>query len=79
MKYAAIAALIAVVSAEDEYKNGCKPGLTITYYTKDDCKTVDADKDAVVTTDAELKKVDDKCVKNGGYSGTAVAEVKSSK
>ncbi len=66
MKYAAIAALIAVVSAEDEYKNGCKPGMTMTYFTDKECTTVDSDKDAVVTKDSELKKADVACMSATG-------------
>jgi len=49
MKYAAIAALIAVVSAAD-----CPETFKMTFYTDDKCKTKDEDVDAV-EADSEAK------------------------
>jgi hypothetical protein len=48
MKYAAIAALIAVASAAD-----CPKTTKMTFYTDSKCKNVDDDNEAKVATDAE--------------------------
>jgi hypothetical protein len=61
MKYAAIAALIAVASAAD-----CPKTTKTTFYTDSKCTKVDEDKDAVEATDAQkemMKKGG--CIKSG--------------
>jgi hypothetical protein len=70
MKYAAIAALVAVASAADDYKNGCKKGMTTTFFTDDKCKTVDPDTAAVVADDSEMKAFTDACTKLTDKSST---------
>ena len=69
MKYAAIAALIAVVSAAAE-DNGCKKGMKTTFYTDKKCTTVDADTEAVEFTKDQMKAsaFDGKCNKANGSS-----------
>ena len=64
MKYAAIAALIAVVSAKAPASN-CLKGMKTTFYTDKKCETVDEDKAAVEATDKELEAFDGTCKKVG--------------
>ena len=64
MKYAAIAALIAVVSATD-----CPENIKMEYFTDKECKTEDEDNDTMeadATLKANLKKGG--CVKKGDNS-----------
>ena len=60
MKYAAIAALIAVVSAKTPASN-CLKGMKTTFYTDEKCKTVDEDTAAVEVTSKELEAYDGTC------------------
>jgi len=60
MKYAAIAALIAVVSAADVVD--CPKEAKVTTYTDDKCKTVDPDTEVVKATTEQKKLLEEaKC------------------
>lgn len=60
MKYAAIAALIAVVSAADVVD--CPKETKVTTYTDDKCKTVDPDTDVAEATTEQKKFLEEaKC------------------
>ena len=66
MKYAAIAALVAVVSAAE---SKCPKTTKTTFYTDKKCTIVDDDNEAKVATDAEKKMLEKGgCIKQGADS-----------
>ena len=60
MKYATIAALVAVAAAADKTDSGCKAGMKFEMFTDDKCaKAVEGDKGTHKVTETEMKTYED--------------------